>query len=213
MCPCHFSRTTLQVACVSCRCYMYTIKYIDRFGVILLVWLPIFYGFRWITNQSSSGLFHWHLRSLMMCKYRKSPWTIWVKLTHWERGKMAAISLATFSKDFFKNENNGGLIWNSPNFLTWAQFLITQLWCEIHTLNDVSTSEWRHNERNGVSNSRRLHCLLNCWFSRRSKKTSKFCFTGLCEGNSPVTDEFPAQRASNAENVSKWWSHHNLILF
>ena len=24
----------------------------------------------------------------------------------------------------------------------------------------------------------------------------------LCEGNSPVTGEFPAQRASNAENVS-----------
>ena len=26
--------------------------------------------------------------------------------------------------------------------------------------------------------------------------------TGLCAGNSPVTGEFPAQRASNAENVS-----------
>ena len=28
------------------------------------------------------------------------------------------------------------------------------------------------------------------------------------EGNSPVTDEFPAQKASNAENVSIWWRHH-----
>ena len=27
-------------------------------------------------------------------------------------------------------------------------------------------------------------------------------------GNSPVTGEFPAQRASNAENVSIWWRHH-----
>ena len=36
---------------------------------------------------------------------------------------------------------------------------------------------------------------------RRSKKTSKFRVTGLCEGNSPVTDEFPAQRASYAENI------------
>ena len=34
--------------------------------------------------------------------------------------------------------------------------------------------------------------------------------TGLCEGNSPVTDEFPAQKASNAENVSIWWRHHVL---
>ena len=32
--------------------------------------------------------------------------------------------------------------------------------------------------------------------------------TGLCVGNSPVTSEFPTQRASNAENVSIWWRHH-----
>ena len=34
---------------------------------------------------------------------------------------------------------------------------------------------------------------------RRSKKTSKLRVTGLCEGNSPVIGEFPAQKASNAE--------------
>ena len=39
-------------------------------------------------------------------------------------------------------------------------------------------------------------------------KTSKLRVTGLCAGNSPVTDEFPAQKASNAENVSIWWRHH-----
>ena len=44
---------------------------------------------------------------------------------------------------------------------------------------------------------------------RRSKKTSKLRATGPCEGNSPVTGEFPAQRASNAENVSSWWRHHD----
>ena len=43
---------------------------------------------------------------------------------------------------------------------------------------------------------------------RRSKKTAKLRVTGLCEGNSPVTGEFPAQRASKAENVSIWWRHH-----
>ena len=42
-------------------------------------------------------------------------------------------------------------------------------------------------------------CLLNRLFRRRSKKTWKFRVTALCEGNSPVTSEFPAQRASNAE--------------
>ena len=51
-------------------------------------------------------------------------------------------------------------------------------------------------------------CLLNRLFRRRSKKTSKLRVTGLCAGKSPATSEFPAQRASNAENVSFWWRHH-----
>ena len=42
-----------------------------------------------------------------------------------------------------------------------------------------------------------------------SKKISKLRVTGLCEGNLPVTCEFPAQRASNAENVSIWWRHRD----
>ena len=32
--------------------------------------------------------------------------------------------------------------------------------------------------------------------------------TGHCGGNSPVTGEFPSQRASNEENFSIWWRHH-----
>ena len=45
-------------------------------------------------------------------------------------------------------------------------------------------------------------------FGRRSKKTSKLRVTGLCHRNSPVTGELPAQRASNAENASISWRHH-----
>ena len=68
--------------------------------------------------------------------------------------------------------------------------------------------QWRHNERNGISNHRRLHCFLKRWFRRKSKQTSKLRVIGLCVGNSPVTGEFPAQKVSNAENVSIWWRHH-----
>ena len=50
--------------------------------------------------------------------------------------------------------------------------------------------------------------LLNCLFRHRSKKTSELRVTGLCEGNSPVTGEFPAQRVNSAENVSIWWRHY-----
>ena len=75
--------------------------------------------------------------------------------------------------------------------------------CYLHSLH------WRHNEPDSVSNHQPHDCLLNCLFRRRSKKTSKLRVTGLCAGNSPLTSEFPAQMASNAENVSIWWRHHD----
>ena len=49
-----------------------------------------------------------------------------------------------------------------------------------------------------------------CWGA--DKKTSKLRVAGLCEGNSPVTSKFSSQRASNAENVSIWWRHHEIDL-
>ena len=70
------------------------------------------------------------------------------------------------------------------------------------------TLQWRHNECDCVSNHQPHNCLLKRLFGQRSKKTSKFRVTGLCVENSPGTGEFPAQRASYAENVSIWWRHH-----
>ena len=51
-----------------------------------------------------------------------------------------------------------------------------------------------HNERDGVSNHRRLDCLPNRLFRCRTKKAPKLRVTGLsrlCDGNSTVTGEFP----------------------
>ena len=45
---------------------------------------------------------------------------------------------------------------------------------------DTLTIQWHHNDRHGFSNHRRLNCLLNRLFRRRSKKTSKLRVTGLC---------------------------------
>ena len=65
---------------------------------------------------------------------------------------------------------------------------------------------WRHYERDSVSNHRHLDFLLNRLFRRRSKKTSKLCVTGLCEGNTPVAGGlFLSERVSKRENVSIWW--------
>ena len=68
--------------------------------------------------------------------------------------------------------------------------------------------QWRHNVRDSVSNHQPHDCFLKRLFRHRSKKTSKLRVAGLCAGNSPEAGEFPAQMASNAENVSIWWRHH-----
>ena len=83
---------------------------------------------------------------------------------------------------------------------------VGQVVWDIHTVVEVNAkrargifhSVWNHQPRD---------CLLNCLFRRRSKKTSMLRVTGLCGGSSPGTGEFPAQMASNAENVSIWWRH------
>ena len=77
-----------------------------------------------------------------------------------------------------------------------------------HLFHMETLLQWRHIGCDGVSSHQPHHCLLNCLFRRRSKKTSKLCVTVLCAGNSPETGEFPAQMASNAEKVSVWWRHH-----
>ena len=42
---------------------------------------------------------------------------------------------------------------------------------------------------------------------RKQQSSASLAFVA---GKSPVTGEFPAQRASNAENVSIWWRHHGI---
>ena len=73
--------------------------------------------------------------------------------------------------------------------------------------------QWHHNERDGVSNHQHHDGLLNRLFRRSSKKTSTLRVTGLCARNSPVNGEFPAQTASNSENVFIWWRHHGPFFF
>ena len=63
-----------------------------------------------------------------------------------------------------------------------------------------------------ASQSQPHDCLFNRLFRRRWNKISKLRVTGLCVGNSPVTSEFPTQKASNVENVSIGRRHHHLEL-
>ena len=72
------------------------------------------------------------------------------------------------------------------------------------------TLQWYRNERDGVSNHWSLYCLFNRLFRAQMKENIKAPRHWLCPGNSPVTGEFPAQRTSNAENVSIG-RHHELL--
>ena len=98
------------------------------------------------------------------------------------------------------------------NHLSFTLMKGTGLMIIIPNTQQSITLQWRHNERDGVSNCQRLDCLFSDLFTLRSKKTPKHRVTGLCEGNSPVTGEFPAQMASNAENVPIRWRHHKKCL-
>ena len=95
--------------------------------------------------------------------------------------------------------------------LTWISRSSYNTSCaeKIKTFRENLTLLWRLNGRKGVSNHQPHDCLLKRLFRHRSKKTSKLHFTDLCAGNSTVTGAFPTQRASNAENDSIWWRHHD----
>ena len=74
----------------------------------------------------------------------------------------------------------------------------------------VFALQWRHNELAGVSNHQPHDCLLNLIQTLIKENIIALRHWPLC-GNSPGTGEFPAQMASNAENVSTWWRHHEKI--
>ena len=94
----------------------------------------------------------------------------------------------------------GAIVWNMHRAITSLCLDTNEVYPYplglLHWQND-NPLLWCHNRHDCVPNHQPHHCLLNCLFGRRSKKTSKLHVTGLCVGNSPGTGEFPAQMASN----------------
>ena len=64
------------------------------------------------------------------------------------------------------------------------------------------------NDRRDIWNYRSTECLFNSLFRLTTKKHQRSASLSLCQGNPPVTGGFPAQRDSNAENISIWWRHN-----
>ena len=79
---------------------------------------------------------------------------------------------------------------------------------QINNMLNNSALQWRHSGRDGVSNNQPNDCLLNRLFSadqRKHQSSASLVFWG------ELTGEFPAQRASTAENISIWWRQHGLF--
>ena len=154
----------------------------------------------------NNGTDHRHSKS---CCDQSSPArrTINTEMTPWPRFKIKMLSYQ-YRKSHCGDKtvvrssylHNGISYTGKMSSLYWIGALSEHI--------NASSLQWRHSGCDSVSKHQPHDCLLNRLFRRRSKKTSKLRVTGLCAGNSPMVGEFPAQMASNMENVSIWWRHH-----
>ena len=143
-----------------------------------------------------------------MC-YAKKTWQWWVS-TRLLFTKRQDISLSNLAK-FHSCKNYCIILLFDKRLASNGSETPAKFQSDRITLNrDFPTLQWRHNTPDGVSNHKPHGCLLNRLYKCRSKKTSKIRVIGLCAGNSPETGKLPAQRVSNAENVSIWWRHHEI---
>ena len=92
----------------------------------------------------------------------------------------------------------------TPHFSICKAVCFSRLTLDDLRFRFLITLQWRHNERDGVSNHGHLDCLLSRSFKRTSKKISQLRVTSLCE----VTGGFLSQTSNNAENVLISWRYH-----
>ena len=99
---------------------------------------------------------------------------------------------------------NGPAMWNTPP----CPYIIMGIWLNKTSLHysDVIMSAMA-SQITGVS------IVYSTVFSGTDqRKHQSSALLALCAGNTPVTGEFSAQRASNAEDVSILWRHHEIVI-
>ena len=148
---------------------------------------------------------HLQIRNRTICKFDAVSNPVWLLMfeSHYSQAMChGAWFLILICGEIAKSSNRWP-IWDKCSKPWFTYSYSSEL------LSQLPALQWRRYRHQGVSNRQCLGCLLNRLFRLRSKKTSKLRVIGLCEENSPVTGEFPARRASNAQNVSIWWRHHD----
>ena len=74
----------------------------------------------------------------------------------------------------------------------------------------VFTLQWRHNRHDSVSNHQPYDCLLTVYSDADQRKNQSSASLAFVRGIDRGTGEFPAQMASNTENVSICWRLHEV---
>ena len=94
----------------------------------------------------------------------------------------------------------------------WNGALVPTMCRSLILLMRTWSLQWRHNDHDGVSNHQPHGCLFNQVYSGtdRRKHQSSASRAFAC-GEFTGSGEFPAQTASNAENVSIWWRHRGIL--
>ena len=131
--------------------------------------------------------------------YSHTTWRISMKLKLYFYQKMYRFETSVIGY-IFQRPLDGSIVYRHPPYCYTEYTHLKVVFLYMFNVTFYSTLQWRHQPQ---------HCLLNRLFRHRSRKTSKLRVTGLCAGNSAVIGEFPAQRDSNAENVSIWWRRHD----
>ena len=102
---------------------------------------------------------------------------------------LTSVRLSNIKSLFRQTEKKGSYNWSFVNGIHYSDVIVSTM----------------ASQATGVS------IVYSTVCSGTDQRTAKLRVTVLCEGNSSVTGEFPAERASNAENVSTWWwwRHHD----
>ena len=110
--------------------------------------------------------------------------------------------------------HKGTVMWSFDIFVVaWNKLLNKWLSCSVlkHHYNDVIMGVMASQ----ITSLTIVYSIVYSGSDQRKHQSS--ASLAFVRENSPVTGQFPAQRASNVENVSIWWRHHvhvsSLIIF
>ena len=87
------------------------------------------------------------------------------------------------------------------------QIIFVGVLTEILTWNITMTSQWAWRRLKLPASRMFTQPLIQAQIKKKLQSSASLAFV---QGILPVTDDFPAQMASKAENVSIWWRHHDI---